>query len=464
MWELLPPRVRLTGSPSLSDRNQRQLIQDYEQFSSGLPGHLEDRVLNSYGIDLASEYAGLRVKNPFGKASGQLSLTPHQVEQDAMSGLGFAILKTVIAQDSNGCQSMREWAIPETRMRVERIRGRLGDEGWTVSWKGRGWFDTLDAYQVLFEQALNASSASGMLVVPSAKYHLPGMEESCWKDDEYKVTTLRLLQTWEKCCSGRPMPLEKDFSPTLAGSERASQQEKIKEWLRAVPGLVLESAPGRVRVGLKIFNTLFDDDFQLQMLETVHQAANEGGRANFLVYGNRLFDPNKEFEGKRGIAYGGPDLSDRNLSVLERFLSNRADKTPTELLPISASGNVHSGRIAAEYLLRGASTFQMHTVFQLPSSAFSMKCGNKAQKALHRLLFHPQEGLIAWLLHLQNMFGWQKAINIKQSAHWCQVHWNEVARELGAVAERALSTSIIKVAHETLSTTIDGISRDNGRS
>src|SRR5215831_16068902 len=132
MWELLAPRVRLIGAPCLGERSARQLTEDFERFSRGLPQPFEAYVLDAYGIDLASEYAGLRVKNPFGKASGQLSLATHQIERDASAGLGFVILKTVIAQDSTGEQSMHEWAIPETRMLVEPIRGRRGEEGWTV--------------------------------------------------------------------------------------------------------------------------------------------------------------------------------------------------------------------------------------------------------------------------------------------------------------------------------------------
>jgi len=135
-----------------------------------------------------------------------------------------------------------------------------------------------------------------MLVVPSVKYHLPGGQETFWKQEEYSFTTLRLLETWGEACGNRPMPLEKDFSPTLAGSERATQQSKIGEWLKAVPGLIHRAAPGKVRVGLKIFNTLFEDDFQLQMLDTVHSARPGEDRADFLVYANRLFDPAKELK------------------------------------------------------------------------------------------------------------------------------------------------------------------------
>src|SRR5882724_4842393 len=257
MWELLPPRVRLVGSPWLSERSARTLAQDFERCRSGLPRPLEPYVLEAYGIDLTSEYAGLPVKNPFGKASGQLSLAPHQVERDAAAGLGFVVLKTVIAQDSSGWQSMREWAIPETHMLVEPIHGRTGDDGWTVTWKGRGWFDTFAAYRNFFAQALSAGQITNMLVVPSVKYHLPDVHEKFWRQEEYGFTTNCLLETWAKAWGNRPMPLEKDFSPTLAGSERATQQAKICEWLRAVPGLIHCVAPGRVRVGLKIFNTLF---------------------------------------------------------------------------------------------------------------------------------------------------------------------------------------------------------------
>src|SRR5919202_7112539 len=96
---------------------------DYERFREGLPPRLEEYVLDKYRLDLASVYGGLRVKNPFGKGSGQLSLNLKQVRGDADAGLGFVVLKTIIAEDERGGQSMSEWAIPETRMKVEPIRG-----------------------------------------------------------------------------------------------------------------------------------------------------------------------------------------------------------------------------------------------------------------------------------------------------------------------------------------------------
>ncbi len=431
MWEYLPPRIRLRGAPRLDGRTARCLHDDHSRFRIGLPRPLEPYVLTTYGVNLASEYGGRPVKNPFGKASGQLSLAPHQIEKDAEAGLGFVVLKTLIAQDQRGEQTMREWAIPETRMLVERIRGRSGEEGWTVTWKGRGWYESFEAYLKLFDQALAAGRAAGMLVAPSVKYHLPTPDEDFWKEEEYAFTTSALIEVWNRHHRDQPMPLEKDFSPTLAGSARATQQAKILEWLRTVPRLIHRSAPGKVLAGLKIFNTLFEDCFQVQMLDEIHAASPADARADFLIYANRLYDPAKKFEDRVGVAYGGPDLSDRNLAVLEGFSAARSNASAMpRLLLLSATGDICSGRTAAEYLLRGASTFQMHTVFQLPDTEFSMKSGGKTEKALHHLLFHPQEGLLAWVLDLRERFGWSREASVCEIAKWCAGNWTELAKEL----------------------------------
>lgn len=437
MGEYLSPRIRLRGAPRPGERNARQLLRDFEKFREGLPRPLEPYILHTYGIDLTSVYGGRRLKNPFGKASGQLSLAWHQVERDAEAGLGFVVLKTVIAQDRAGEQMMREWAIPETRMSVEGIRGRGGEEGWTVTWKGRGWFDVFQAYLDLFQRALTLGDESDMRVVPSVKYHLPTPEETFWKEDEYKFTTAALFETWRRHHRDDPMPLEKDFSPTLAGSERATQQAKILEWVGTVPALIHRASPGKISVGLKIFNTLFEDEFQVRMLEVVHAAPSGEERADFLVYANRLFDPTKKFEDKIGVAYGGPDLSGRNLAVLDKFLAAQvrpADRS--EPLPLSATGDIHSGRMAAEYLLRGASSFQMHTLFQLPDSEFTMRGGSKTEKALHRLLFHPQDGFVAWILDLRHRFGWEGEANVEEMATWCRRSWDLVQPKLEESAAR----------------------------
>jgi hypothetical protein len=432
---------RLVKGVDLSPALASRLADDYERLAAdGLPPRLEEYVLERYGLDLASEYGGLPVKNPFGKASGQLSLNIKQVRADAEAGLGFVVLKTIIAEDAGGGQSMSEWAIPETRMKVERIKGAGGAAGWTVTWKGRGWSDTFDAYLVLFAESLAAGNGSGMLVVPSCKYHLPRPEEGEWGVGEYEHTTRRLLDVWEtRRAPGGVMPVEKDFSPTLAGSDRAAQVETIERWMSSVTRLMREAAaPRPVSVGLKLFNAMFDEGFQIDMLRLVNERCDAGGRPDFIVYANRLFDPGREFEGKRGVAYGGPDLSARNLRVLARLRAlEQRGEMPRCTFPISATGDIGSGRMAAEYLLRGASSFQMHTFFQLPNDEYGMSGGSRTERALHELCFNPESGFIACVLRLRRALGWPEGWNVKRMADFCA----DPASGLWAAAESALTSA-----------------------
>ena len=410
--------------------SRTSLIRDYERFQNGLPASLEDYVQERYRIDLSSQYGNHSIKNPFGKGSGQLSLNTSQIRRDCEEGLGFVVLKTIIAEDASGVQSMSEWAIEENRMVVERITGTDGTPGWTVSWKGRGWYDTFEEYLKFFDEALSISRPFSVLIVPSCKYHLPSAAEGEWKVGEYQYTTQRLLEVWQRHRS-EPMSIEKDFSPTLAGSDRASQAEIIIQWLTRVTRLIRQAAsPSEISIGLKVFNAVLDDAFQLEMLCAINENCSGDEEPDFLVYANRLFDPNRDFDGVRGIAYGGPDLSARNLAVLRQLRSlERQGAIPVCKLPISATGNIVSGRIAAEYLLCGASSFQMHTFFQLPSGEYAMKTGGKTARALLELCFHPDEGLLAWLLHLRRAFDWPVDWNVKQMADFCMEPSNNVWAE-----------------------------------
>lgn len=396
---------RLPILPNVNASLFDAVARDYREFAQhGLPDLLEEYLAERYQLDLATTYAGLPIKNPWGKASGQLSMTAHQVEEDVQAGLGFVVLKTVIAEDETGERAMREWAIKEARMDVEPITGSSGATGWTVSWKGRGWWGTFEEYLALIRDAQELAKSTGTLIVPSCKYHLPTPDEDFWKEGEYQYTTKQILAAWRAGGDCElPMPIEKDFSPTLAGSDRSAQQAKILEWLLTVPGLMREavSSPAQIRVGLKLFNALFSDEFQLDMLRAVHGAGEN--RPDYFIYGNRLFDPEREFDGKRGIAYGGPDLSDRNLRVLSRFQQEK-ENAGGALLEWSATGDICSGKMALEYALRGATSFQLHTFFQLPGREYTATVGNKTQKALHELYFHPQTGLIVWMHHLAKKF------------------------------------------------------------
>lgn len=404
----------LPQSPVVDAELLKRIERDYERFADGgLPADLESYLLDEYQIDVASEYAGIRIPNPWGKASGQLSMTLNQVREDVDAGLGFVVLKTVIAQDAAGDQSMDAWAVRESRMDVERITSPTGDTGWTVTWKGRGWWDSFEQYLELVRGARQFAADSGTLIVPSCKYHLPAPDESTWRTDEYDFTTMKLLEAWHEVgtTSRIPMPLEKDFSPTLAGSDLASAKARILDWLREVPQLIRQAAASFVAtqdspqsssrsevsdwlvIGLKVFNAMFEDEFQIELLESIH-SADGNSKPDFFIYGNRLFNPDREFAGYRGVAYGGPELSDRNLRVMNAFAST---DSRWEQLPWSATGDICNGRTAVEYALHGATSFQLHTFFQLPASEYRMKSGSRTQRSLHELYFHPTDGFVAWM-------------------------------------------------------------------
>ena len=153
-------------------------------------------------------------------------------------------------------------------------------------------------------------------------------------------------------------------------------------WLREVPERIRRHAP--VRLGVKLMNARFDDDFQLEML----QAAST---ADALVVFNRLFDE------QIGVAYGGWDLSDRNLRVLQT-----QGLRPGLVPELSGTGNIHSGRMMIEYARRGCSSVQLHTFFQLPLSEYPALNGSRTQRALHKLIFDPTDGLVACLLELED--------------------------------------------------------------
>jgi len=337
-------------------------------------------VREAYGIDLTSRYLGLEIPHPIGKGSGQLSLNTDQLETDREAGLAFVVLKTVIAQDEAGARSMGAWAIHESRMKVERREAADRRSGWTVTWKGRGWDRSLDDYLALVRTGrdLTRAGKDGMLVVPSVKYNLPRLGEP-FLEGEYAHTTAALADAWGE----GQLPVEKDFSPTLAGDPLADERSQILRWVAGVPGRIRAAAPNGGRVQLKLMNAKFDDEFQLQMLAAAHEA-------DGVTVFNRLFDS------ERRVAYGGWDLSDRNLRVLDAM--NARGSGPNGL---SATGNICSGRLMLEYARRGCQSGQLHTFFQLPLAEYPATAGSRTARALHALVFDPEDGIISGMLDLE---------------------------------------------------------------
>ena len=356
-----------------------RLERDFERFRAALPDDLAGHVRETYRIDLTARYLGFPVPHPIGKGSGQLSLNQEQLENDAVAGLAFVVLKTVVAEDAAGTRAMDAWAIHESRMKIERVRSASGLEGWTVTWKGRGWDRSFEEYLELARAAGDLTRSGRMLVVPSVKYHLPRLDEG-FREDEYRYTTQRLARAW----GGALLAMEKDFSPTLAGDSLADERGRIIRWLREVPPLIRRAAGEvPVRIALKLMNARHGDSFQVDMVEAA-------AGADALVCFNRLWSAD------RGVAYGGYDLSDRNLRTLAAVKAARVQRPA-----LCGTGNVSSGRMILEYAKVGCESVQLHTFFQLPLSEYPATAGSRTQRALHALVFHPESGLIAGMLDLE---------------------------------------------------------------
>src|SRR5256885_7334784 len=101
-----------------------EIERDFERFKRELPSDFSDHVRETYGIDLTARYLGETVPHPIGKGSGQLSLNENQLAEDARAGLAFVVLKTLIAQDEAGEQSVAALAIHRNEKVVPRRRGR----------------------------------------------------------------------------------------------------------------------------------------------------------------------------------------------------------------------------------------------------------------------------------------------------------------------------------------------------
>ncbi|HTD69991.1 MAG TPA: hypothetical protein VK647_06020 [Gemmatimonadales bacterium] len=374
---------------------REKLERDFDRFKRELPRDFPAHVRQAYRIDLTARYLGELVPHPIGKGSGQLSLNAGQLEDDAAAGLAFAVLKTVIAEDETGARTMAAWAIHETKMQVERRPAGRGRAGWTVTWKGRGWDRSFTDYLTLVRTGRDLTRAGRLLVVPSVKYHLPRLAEP-FSEGEYRYTTAQLADAWRE----PPLLVEKDFSPTLAGDALADDRPQILRWLREVPARIHAASPIPVRVAVKLMNARFDDLFQVEMMDAC-------AGADTLVVFNRLFDA------ERGVAYGGWDLSDRNLRVLEtRLTPGTPGLRPGSVVRLTphasagipelvGTGNIHSGRMILDYARCGCDSVQLHTFFQLPLSEYPATHGSRPQRALHALVFHPRDGLIAGMLELE---------------------------------------------------------------
>ncbi len=362
----------------------KMVVKDYEVFGDeGMPSQIEEYILQKYRIDISSTFAGVRIRNPYGKASGQLSMNIDQVKTDVSDGLGFIVLKTVVAQDSMGNSTMKEWKIDRPQMRVDKIVSKSGKKGWSVSWDGRGWTGSLEEYLEFYKEAYDLGNRNNVPIAASCQFHMPEKGEE-FNEEEYRYTGEQFSKAFRETVGDLPHILEVDFSPTLNMKVGVESKDNVLRWFKEVPRLVRRFVREDFVLGIKVFNTIHGREFQREIIRVL---LNDLERINYIVTFNRLFDE------KRGRAYGGYDLSDNNILILDSLKSEILDSKKRGVT-ISGTGNICSGKMMVEYALRGATNGQCHTFFQIPIEEYRMRNGSRTRKALHHLIFHPKEGLL----------------------------------------------------------------------
>ena len=188
---------------------------------------------------------------------------------------------------------MGAWAIHETRMRVERRAAADGRDGWTVTWKGRGWDRSFDDYLALVRAAGDLTRAGELLAVPSVKYHLPRLDEP-FRDGGVPAHDRAARGGVGR---GRRCRSRRTSRPRSPGTRWPTSAARILRWLREVPGADPQAAgsgadPARAQA----------HERAVRRRLSARDATAAAG-ADALVCFNRLWDAGAE----RGLRRLGPE-------------------------------------------------------------------------------------------------------------------------------------------------------------
>lgn len=368
-------------------------------------------VLDRFGLDLTAAYFDQPMANPIVVASGQKSLANRHLDECAAAGWGGTVLKTFIGEDRDGHCSMVEWRKPPyTPTRIHFESDDAQQERGIVVWTGRGATQDWTEYQRFAAHGLEVAGQTGLVVIASMKANFPRPGEA-WLEDEWTFTTQQLLNLGYRL-------FEIDFSPTLGASDRAAAPDTVLDWYRTSPALMRRAAReiGReIVIYSKIMNLEFGFEFQQAMI----QAAIEGG-CDGVVIANRFFRPDLK------AAYGGPQLKERNLRLIRQVRQDDLRLLNGRPLPIVATGGVYTGRDALQYLLLGADCVELlsfimqadllkkdDTTGVLNPYGKDVKRFNEFDAVLYKLLLHPEDGLIAGLLHIQGTYRVSRVLDVR---------------------------------------------------
>jgi len=366
------------------------LQHDLERSSVMTAEALSLHVAKTYEVDLSGEFAGIPIHHPIGKAAGQLSMTPGHVDSDNTNGLAFTVLKSAVGITPSGEVGISDWEKSAPKMIVEKRRSLDGRDGWTVTWRGRGWDKGFEAYVDFYRTVLDSNH--GYLVIPSLMVDVTSRERAA----EQAANCLgQLIDVFGSAGSEYEFLVEIDISPTLNLLPGADDDRTFRRYVAVSVDAFRKGLNGRGKCIVKIPNGGRDADFQVRLVQDSLDIG--GGAVKAVIAGNRLFDKSGEFEGQVGIAYGGWDLSNINLMTLDGM------KNVGLYIPVIATGNICSGKIMAEYAVRGCLAGEIHTFFQLKPSAYRAPSGEGGLtwRALREIIFHPDDGLVAIMMKLE---------------------------------------------------------------
>lgn len=353
-----------------TERKLEELSKYY--LENSIDEKLPEILKSELGIDIKGKYGKINLIHPILVAPGQLTREIQQIEKIKMAGYAGCVLKSVVGEDENGLCSMSIYRKKMTYLKT--VYEDFDKEGIfpVILWDGRGDVRSLNEY-IKFAVNVFPYLNENFLIVTSIICHFPGPDEEL-KKEEWIYTTKRLFEIGYNI-------FEIDFCPALIYDEKFADKKNILRWYREIPGVV-KSVSKNINVFCKILNLDYGIDFQVEIVKE----AVKGG-ADGVIIGNRIFK--KELN----CAWGGKELRERNLIMIKTIKEEFPD------LSISGTGGIYTGKHICQYLKAGAENVQILSyILGKVKKDFIKKKGNKFDKVLYELLFHPFDGLIPVLV------------------------------------------------------------------
>lgn len=366
---------------TLLTERQKMAVKDFSRYYQihKIPPNLTEIIKDRFGIDVSSKYGPKTIKNPVMVAPGQITRTKAQVGLISEAGYGGLVLKSFVGEDRSGSCSLKSFRLKPKWIKTFYEADDLKGEYPIIHWNGgldiRDW----NLYRPFVRQVYEMGLNTGRCVVASLLCHLPQEGEE-WLEAEWVYTTKELYGIGYRI-------FEIDFCPYLKSNNLAKEKKTVLRWYRQAPQ-IMKKAVGPITVFPKLLNPGWGDEFQVQMVE-----ASVAGGADGVVIANRIYKP------EYNSAHGGRELKEINLRTIKKVRKKGLK------IPISATGGIYTGKDIMDYIKAGAESTQLISYIMGQVKAPFVKQGNKLEKVLFKLIFNPEDGLIAEMLKIKNSSG-----------------------------------------------------------